>query len=42
MSPPATFSAAPASTSFAYTSYPVGISGGEPGIGYDPKADAAL
>lgn len=35
-------SAATPSPAFAYTSYPVGIEGGEPGIGYDPKADAAL
>ena len=35
-------SSAATTAAYAYTSYPVGITGGEPGIGYDPKADAAL
>jgi hypothetical protein len=35
-------SSAAQTDAFAYANYPVGITGGEPGIGFDPKADAAL
>jgi hypothetical protein len=37
-----TSSAAPAGSSYSYTTYDLGMTGGEPSIGYDRKADAAV
>ena len=42
LAPFAAASHAAAPSTATYTAYPVGTKGGEPSIGYDPKADAAI